>query len=100
MHEGSTTLDPIAEAIDRLESGKGPIRVLRNLQGLAIKPEDLGDAWTHHCHAVLVRSDGWTLGCSRDLYDAAKGMFPRDWLAVICYANTPHRTVIHFPRAA
>lgn len=96
----STTLDPITEALGRLESRLGPESVLLNAIGEHLETSRCRDHWQLFCHAVLVRADGWTLGCSRDLYDAAKGLFPRDWLAVICYANTPHRTVIHFPRAA
>ena len=95
MH--STTLDPVTETIDRLESGKGPVRVLLDMHGRAESPRCLGEAWTHRCHCVLVRDDGWSLGCSRDLYEAAKQLWPRQWLAVICYANTPHRITIRFP---
>lgn len=100
MREQNTTLDSIAEALDRLESGKGPVRILRDIHGRSVAPCDLGQAWTACCHCVLVRDDGWSLGCTRDLYEAARQLWPREWVAVICYANTPHRITIKFPRAA
>jgi hypothetical protein len=96
-HEATTSIDPIAEALDRLESGNGPARILVDCHGRCVSPTELGEAWQLHCHGVLVRNDGWTLGCSRTLYEAAKDLFPRRWVGVIAYANTHHRAVVKFP---
>jgi hypothetical protein len=106
MHEAAkheaayheATLDPVAAARGRLESGKGPIRILMDVHGRTVPSRELGSGWIVRCHCVLVRSDGWSLGCTRELYEAAKQMFPRDWVALICYANTPHLTVIKLAR--
>lgn len=93
----ASTLDPVQEAIDRLESGIGPHRILRDMHGKATAPRDDAD-WLFCCHCVLVRADGWSIGCRRDLYDAARELWPGQWVATICYANTQHKITIKLSR--
>lgn len=88
--------DAISDALARLEDGRGPDRVLVDLNGCALPPSRLPRGWSG-CACVLVRSDGWTLGCPRALYDYAKQLWINEWVAVICYANTRHRVVIRKP---
>ena len=70
--------------------------MLVNMHGWALAPSRLPAGWSG-CACVLVRADGWCLGCPRSLYDAARELWPREWVAVICYANTAHRVVIRKP---
>ena len=92
----------ISEAMDRLESGIGPHRILIDAHGTAESPKQIESreryVWQSRCHCVLIRDDGWSLGCPRYLYDAARELWPREWIAVVCYANTPHRVVIKLTR--
>jgi hypothetical protein len=84
----------IQHAIERLESGIGPERVWLELGRPQLVPEDRW-VWESRCSCVLVRRDGFTLGCPRQLYEAAREQ-ERHWVAVICYANTEHRVVVKF----
>ena len=97
VREATTTLDPVSEAIDRLESGIGPHRILRTASGKATPPTDQLD-WQVRCHCVLVREDGWTLGCTKDLYEAARELWAGQWLCVIAYANSNCRVVVTLAR--
>jgi hypothetical protein len=97
----SIALDPVQEVIDRLESGVGPHRVLLDIAGTAVSPKRLeanGSHWTAQTHCVLVRSDGWSLGCTRAMYGAARELWSREWVALIAYANTEHRVTIKLAR--
>jgi hypothetical protein len=97
MPNDTALLDPVAKAIGRLDRNRGPVRILRDVHGRTEAPKVMCVPWTAVCHWVLVRQDGFTIGGPRDLYEAAKELWPRQWVAVICYANTPHRITIRFP---
>jgi len=85
-------------ALDRLKhGGNGPDHVLMDATG-SIRPTGFMDKGWTECACVLVGNNGWLLGCRRALYDSAKELWPGKWVAVICYANTPHRVVIKLAR--
>lgn len=78
---------------------EGPARVLINADGEAIPPYSPrnfpqhngpagaryrpGDGgWDDDCDLILIRDDGWTLAAPADLAQAAREMYPKEWVAV------------------
>lgn len=74
----------------------GPARVIVSEEGEAVPasrakgPVDF----------ILVRKDGWSIGGPKRLYETARALWEKEWLAVIVRPGPSTEVTIWFPQAA
>ena len=71
------------DAIVRRVEARGPVRVLIGADGPATSPGRLPSTECPPVRWVYVRGDGWTLGASDRLREAARDQWPDEWVALL-----------------
>lgn len=73
----------------------GPHRVIVSADGDAVPPEKR--PYAMGIDFILVRRDGWSIGGPRRLYQAARGLWDGEWLAVVSIISPSVQMTVWFP---
>ena len=63
-----------------------PLRVIQDKNGRAAPPRKTAEAL--EVKHVLIREDGWTIGASTDMLEAAEGLWKDEWLGRVDFVNS------------
>lgn len=72
---------------------QGPNRVLINRDGEAVRPSKFAG----FVDFILIRDDGWSLACRRDLLDVAFRLWHDHWIAFMPGFNSDAKPISELP---